>query len=155
MLPNLSPKFTTLRYSESLKPLIQIMPYPLCRFAYFYTFLLMILFVHFFTESSKVSIFMGFFFSIIFEQFQHPNPIGNGLGNEAIVEAAGPDCIVPGQTVPIKLLGLKVLLFYQSLFHSSGYAFIMRENQFSGCYGFLWHLWGNKFACTTSKTQFK
>ncbi|KAI5680743.1 hypothetical protein M9H77_01970 [Catharanthus roseus] len=85
---------------------------------------------------------------------QHPNPIGNGLGNEAIVEAAGPDCIVPGQTVPIKLLGLKVLLFYQSLFHSSGYAFIMRENQFSGCYGFLWHLWGNKFACTTSKTQF-
>ncbi|CAI9097942.1 OLC1v1034470C1 [Oldenlandia corymbosa var. corymbosa] len=39
---------------------------------------------------------------------KHENPIGNGLGREAIVEAAGPDCIVPGQAVPIKLLGLKV-----------------------------------------------
>lgn len=27
---------------------------------------------------------------------------------EAIVEAAGPDCMVPGQIAPIKLLGLKV-----------------------------------------------
>lgn len=27
---------------------------------------------------------------------------------DAIVEAAGPDCIVPGQVTPIKLLGLKV-----------------------------------------------
>lgn len=42
---------------------------------------------------------------------QHPNPIGSGLGTEAIVEAAGPDCIIPGQTVPIKLLGLKVPFF--------------------------------------------
>lgn len=41
---------------------------------------------------------------------QHPNPIGTGLGSEAIVEAAGPDCIVPGQITPIRLLGLKVLL---------------------------------------------
>ncbi|KAL3531989.1 hypothetical protein ACH5RR_005510 [Cinchona calisaya] len=39
---------------------------------------------------------------------KHENPIGSGLGQEAIVEAAGPDCIVPGQTAPIKLLGLKV-----------------------------------------------
>ncbi|KAH6762298.1 hypothetical protein C2S52_019731 [Perilla frutescens var. hirtella] len=39
---------------------------------------------------------------------KHDNPIGRGLGKEAVVEAAGPDCIVPGQTVPIKLLGLKV-----------------------------------------------
>ncbi|CDP15284.1 unnamed protein product [Coffea canephora] len=39
---------------------------------------------------------------------KHQNPIGSGLGQEAIVEAAGPDCIVPGQTPPIKLLGLKV-----------------------------------------------
>lgn len=37
-----------------------------------------------------------------------PNPIGNGLGNEAILEAAGRDCVVPGQSAPIKLLGLKV-----------------------------------------------
>ncbi|KAK6147066.1 hypothetical protein DH2020_017978 [Rehmannia glutinosa] len=36
------------------------------------------------------------------------DPIGSGLGKGAVVEAAGPDCIVPGQTVPIKLLGLKV-----------------------------------------------
>lgn len=46
-----------------------------------------------------------------FSIFQQSNPIGNGLGNEAIVEAAGPDCVVPGQTVPIKLLGLKVFFF--------------------------------------------
>ncbi|XP_073276853.1 uncharacterized protein [Primulina huaijiensis] len=39
---------------------------------------------------------------------KHPDPIGDGLGIEAIVEAAGPDCIVPGQVAPIKLLGLKV-----------------------------------------------
>uniref|UniRef100_A0A5B6YRG7 Uncharacterized protein n=1 Tax=Davidia involucrata TaxID=16924 RepID=A0A5B6YRG7_DAVIN len=39
---------------------------------------------------------------------KHQNPIGSGLGHEAIVEAAGPDCIVPGQIPPIKLLGLKV-----------------------------------------------
>ncbi|CAK9142989.1 unnamed protein product [Ilex paraguariensis] len=39
---------------------------------------------------------------------KHPNPIGSGLGKEAIVEAAGPDCIVPGQIAPVKLLGLKV-----------------------------------------------
>lgn len=39
---------------------------------------------------------------------KHPDPIGSGLGKEAIVEAAGPDCIVPGQNPPIKLLGFKV-----------------------------------------------
>ncbi|CAH9117744.1 unnamed protein product [Cuscuta europaea] len=39
---------------------------------------------------------------------KHPDPIGGGLGMAAIVEAAGPECIIPGQTVPIKLLGLKV-----------------------------------------------
>lgn len=44
---------------------------------------------------------------------QHPNPIGSGLAMEAIVEAAGPECIVPGQITPIKLLGVKVLLFHQ------------------------------------------
>lgn len=43
-------------------------------------------------------------------ELQHPDPIGSGLGKEAIVEAAGPDCIVPGQNPPIKLLGFKVLL---------------------------------------------
>ncbi|PIN10302.1 hypothetical protein CDL12_17114 [Handroanthus impetiginosus] len=39
---------------------------------------------------------------------KHADPIGSGLGKEAVVEAAGPDCIVPGQVTPIKLLGLKV-----------------------------------------------
>lgn len=42
---------------------------------------------------------------------QHTNPIGNGLATEAIVEAAGPECIVPGQITPIKLLGVKVIIF--------------------------------------------
>ncbi|XP_059667578.1 uncharacterized protein LOC132312996 isoform X2 [Cornus florida] len=46
---------------------------------------------------------------------RHPNPIENGFGSEAIVEAAGPDCIVPGQTPPIKLLGLKVWPIYIDL----------------------------------------
>ncbi|XP_019454698.1 PREDICTED: uncharacterized protein LOC109355888 [Lupinus angustifolius] len=39
---------------------------------------------------------------------KQPDPIGSGLGDGAIVEAAGPECIVPGQITPIKLLGLKV-----------------------------------------------
>ncbi|XP_074276445.1 uncharacterized protein LOC141600156 [Silene latifolia] len=37
-----------------------------------------------------------------------PNPVGNGLGVDAMLEAAGPECIVPGQATPVKLLGLKV-----------------------------------------------
>lgn len=59
-------------------------------------------------ESWKDVIFMVFWDW----ELQHPDPIGSGLGREAIVEAAGPDCIVPGQNPPIKLLGLKVLLLY-------------------------------------------
>ncbi|KAL9399064.1 hypothetical protein Peur_008025 [Populus x canadensis] len=39
---------------------------------------------------------------------KHPNPIGTGLAAEALVEAAGPDCIVPGQITPFRVLGLKV-----------------------------------------------
>ncbi|KEH17042.1 hypothetical protein MtrunA17_Chr6g0475331 [Medicago truncatula] len=39
---------------------------------------------------------------------RHPDPIGDGLGDDAIVEAAGPECIIFGQVTPIKLLGLKV-----------------------------------------------
>ncbi|KAA0043981.1 uncharacterized protein E5676_scaffold352G002850 [Cucumis melo var. makuwa] len=38
----------------------------------------------------------------------HPDPIGSGLATDAVLEAAGPDCIVPGQSAPVKLLGLKV-----------------------------------------------
>uniref|UniRef100_A0A9I9CVV3 Uncharacterized protein n=1 Tax=Cucumis melo TaxID=3656 RepID=A0A9I9CVV3_CUCME len=37
----------------------------------------------------------------------HPDPIGSGLATDAVLEAAGPDCIVPGQSAPVKLLGLK------------------------------------------------
>ncbi|PPD81649.1 hypothetical protein GOBAR_DD21408 [Gossypium barbadense] len=40
---------------------------------------------------------------------KHPDPIGSGLATEAIVEAAGPECIVPGQVTPVRLLGLKGL----------------------------------------------
>ncbi|GAB2235796.1 hypothetical protein Droror1_Dr00026237 [Drosera rotundifolia] len=36
------------------------------------------------------------------------DPIGKGLAVDAVVESAGPECIVPGQAVPVKLLGLKV-----------------------------------------------
>ncbi|XP_021774548.1 uncharacterized protein LOC110738447 [Chenopodium quinoa] len=36
------------------------------------------------------------------------NPVGNGLAVDAVLESAGPDCIVPGQATPVKLLGLKV-----------------------------------------------
>ncbi|ESR41677.1 hypothetical protein CICLE_v10013772mg [Citrus x clementina] len=39
---------------------------------------------------------------------KHPDPVGSGLASDAIVEAAGPDCIVPGQIKPVRLLGLKV-----------------------------------------------
>lgn len=39
---------------------------------------------------------------------QHPDPIGEGLAMEAVAEAAGPECIVPGQQAPLRLMGLKV-----------------------------------------------
>jgi hypothetical protein len=39
---------------------------------------------------------------------QHPDPIGEGLAMEAFAEAAGPECIVPGQQAPLRLMGLKV-----------------------------------------------
>ncbi|KAJ1698372.1 hypothetical protein LUZ63_006884 [Rhynchospora breviuscula] len=39
---------------------------------------------------------------------KHPDPIREGFAMEAQLEAAGPDCIVPGQTTPVRLLGLKV-----------------------------------------------
>ncbi|WOK91797.1 hypothetical protein Cni_G00488 [Canna indica] len=39
---------------------------------------------------------------------KQPDPIGGGFATEAIVEAAGPDCIVPGLATPVKLLGMKV-----------------------------------------------
>ncbi|KAD4384437.1 hypothetical protein E3N88_24605 [Mikania micrantha] len=39
---------------------------------------------------------------------KHPDPIGHGLGTEAIVEAAGPECVVPGQITPVKIVGVKV-----------------------------------------------
>ncbi|KAG5553608.1 hypothetical protein RHGRI_011487 [Rhododendron griersonianum] len=48
-------------------------------------------------------------------QAQHPNPVRSGLGNEAMVESAGPDCIIPGQITPIRLLGLKVWPIYVDL----------------------------------------
>lgn len=49
---------------------------------------------------------------------QHQDPVGSGLASDAIVEAAGPDCIVPGQIKPVRLLGLKV--FFLSFFSDYG-----------------------------------
>ncbi|KAJ4979550.1 hypothetical protein NE237_010330 [Protea cynaroides] len=39
---------------------------------------------------------------------KHPDPIGAGFATEARLEAAGPDCLVPGQITPVRLLGLQV-----------------------------------------------
>ncbi|CAN0926153.1 hypothetical protein LINGRAHAP2_LOCUS35171 [Linum grandiflorum] len=39
---------------------------------------------------------------------KHHDPIGSGMAIDAVVEAAGPDCLVPGQVTPVRLLGLKV-----------------------------------------------
>ncbi|XP_010527963.1 PREDICTED: uncharacterized protein LOC104805192 [Tarenaya hassleriana] len=39
---------------------------------------------------------------------KNPNPVGNGLAMEAVLESAGPECIVPGQVTPVRLLGVKV-----------------------------------------------
>ncbi|XP_051226186.1 uncharacterized protein [Lolium perenne] len=39
---------------------------------------------------------------------KHPDPIGVGLAMEAVAEAAGPECIVPGQHAPLRLMGIKV-----------------------------------------------
>ncbi|XP_020187959.1 uncharacterized protein [Aegilops tauschii subsp. strangulata] len=39
---------------------------------------------------------------------RNPDPIGMGLAMEAVAEAAGPECIVPGQQAPLRLMGLKV-----------------------------------------------
>ena len=41
---------------------------------------------------------------------QHPNPVGGGLAMEAVLESAGPECVVPGQVAPLRLLGVKVPL---------------------------------------------
>ena len=74
-------------------------------------------------SSLIIFVLLLFFFSlsfwVLFDSFvgfggnlslflQHPDPIGSGLAMDAILESAGPDCIVPGQTAPVKLLGLKV-----------------------------------------------
>ncbi|KAJ7521179.1 hypothetical protein O6H91_19G041700 [Diphasiastrum complanatum] len=39
---------------------------------------------------------------------KHPDPIGMGLAAEAFIEAAGPDCIIPGLVRPFSLLGVQV-----------------------------------------------
>ncbi|KAI0511297.1 hypothetical protein KFK09_011922 [Dendrobium nobile] len=39
---------------------------------------------------------------------KHPNPIGEGFATEARLEAAGPECIVPGQVTPVRILGIKI-----------------------------------------------
>ncbi|KAK1263470.1 hypothetical protein QJS04_geneDACA009511 [Acorus gramineus] len=39
---------------------------------------------------------------------RHANPIGGGLAFDAKLEPAGPDCVIPGQVAPVRILGLKV-----------------------------------------------
>lgn len=34
--------------------------------------------------------------------------MGGGLAMEAVLESAGPECVVPGQVTPLRLLGVKV-----------------------------------------------
>ncbi|CAI6006949.1 unnamed protein product, partial [Closterium sp. NIES-64] len=38
----------------------------------------------------------------------HPDPIGMGLAQEAGVEAAGEDCLVPGLKRPVIVMGVQV-----------------------------------------------
>uniref|UniRef100_A0A453FNE3 Uncharacterized protein n=1 Tax=Aegilops tauschii subsp. strangulata TaxID=200361 RepID=A0A453FNE3_AEGTS len=54
---------------------------------------------------------------------QNPDPIGMGLAMEAVAEAAGPECIVPGQQAPLRLMGLKVQI-HLSLAVSDRYAYV-------------------------------
>ena len=49
-------------------------------------------------------------------KLQHPDPIGMELASEAYIEAAGPDCLIPGQEKPIRVLGLKVQINHFWLF---------------------------------------
>ncbi|KAG0482027.1 hypothetical protein HPP92_010111 [Vanilla planifolia] len=39
---------------------------------------------------------------------KHPNPIGEGFATQARLEAAGPECIIPGQITPLRILGVKI-----------------------------------------------
>eukprot|EP00270_Netrium_digitus_P022216 TRINITY_DN9854_c0_g1_i1.p3 TRINITY_DN9854_c0_g1~~TRINITY_DN9854_c0_g1_i1.p3 ORF type:complete len:133 (+),score=21.70 TRINITY_DN9854_c0_g1_i1:898-1296(+) len=39
---------------------------------------------------------------------KHPDPVGLGLARDATVEAAGADCIIPGLSRPVRILGLQV-----------------------------------------------
>eukprot|EP00246_Nothoceros_aenigmaticus_P015521 TRINITY_DN6503_c0_g1_i1.p2 TRINITY_DN6503_c0_g1~~TRINITY_DN6503_c0_g1_i1.p2 ORF type:complete len:139 (+),score=18.03 TRINITY_DN6503_c0_g1_i1:186-602(+) len=39
---------------------------------------------------------------------KHPDPIGMGLATEAFIEAAGPDCLVPGQPRPLRIGALQI-----------------------------------------------
>ncbi|KAE8664152.1 bifunctional monodehydroascorbate reductase and carbonic anhydrase nectarin-3 [Hibiscus syriacus] len=40
--------------------------------------------------------------SYVIAVMKYSDPIESGLATEAIVEAAGPECIVPGQIAPIR-----------------------------------------------------
>lgn len=39
---------------------------------------------------------------------KHPDPIGMGLASDVAFEAAGADCLVPGFSRPVRILGIKV-----------------------------------------------
>jgi hypothetical protein len=54
-------------------------------------------------------------FSYAMSIMKHPDPIGYGLARECFLEPAGPDCIIPGQPKPIRLLGFQ---FWPLPFHN-------------------------------------
>lgn len=47
-----------------------------------------------------------------------------GLAMEAVAEAAGPECLVPGQQAPLRLMGLKVQI-HLLLSVSDRYAYVV------------------------------
>jgi len=96
--------------SSSAKPIPKIHHSPILRVSQnpFSDYAISIMRVSLFFTFHPLSSFKFSFFFFFLDFLQHPDPIGDGLGDDAIVEAAGPECIIPGQATPIKLLGLKV-----------------------------------------------
>ncbi|KAG0481971.1 hypothetical protein HPP92_010055 [Vanilla planifolia] len=60
---------------------------------------------------------------------KHPNPIGEGFATQARLEAAGPECIIPGQITPLRILGVKWALGFISW--TTVYIFFDTESQSS------------------------
>lgn len=44
--------------------------------------------------------------------------MGGGFAMEAVLESAGPECVVPGQVTPLRLLGVKVCYLLRNYYFS-------------------------------------